>query len=97
MQGLKRLTERDEKIDYVRKIFEKKQFAVSQIKTATKIAEINDQIANGNIAIFIDGKNEAILIDFIHLEERAIEEPSTEMTIRGPDRKTVLMNLCKRT
>lgn len=84
IDGLKELAERDEKISFLQQVFEIQQFPISKIDISGKTAEINDMIAAGNVAIFIDGEKEAIVIDFIHLEQRAIEEPTTEMTIRGP-------------
>lgn len=77
-------SERQDKIEYIKKIVTKEQFAVSPIQVATTFKEIIDGLLNGNVAIFLDGENKALLVDFINVEQRAIEEPTTEMAIRGP-------------
>lgn len=54
------------------------------MEESSSLKEINDKLSAGYIAIFLDGEKYAILINFVLVEERAIEEPTSEMAIRGP-------------
>jgi spore germination protein KA len=56
-------------------------YQVSRIKEYSKIIP---QILNGVTALFIDGCNEALLIESRGFEKRSIEAPRTENVIRGP-------------
>src|SRR5699024_763454 len=83
-QSLQYINERGKKIEYLKRMFNEKQFAINQIETSNLIDTVNEKVASGYVAMFLDGESDVILIDLIHIEERAIEEPGTEITIRGP-------------
>lgn len=46
--------------------------------------QIYDSLLSGNTIIFVDGYNKAISVDTKGFEKRAITEPSTQLSIRGP-------------
>lgn len=65
-------------------IVEKKLIAVTSVTTETTMNNIVDGILKANIAILIDGESKALLADLKEFEKRSVEEPTTEVTIRGP-------------
>ncbi|WP_122628343.1 spore germination protein [Lucifera butyrica] len=46
--------------------------------------KVMDIVLNGNLVLFIDGVNTALAIDFKNPPARSVEEPPTEVTLRGP-------------
>ncbi len=84
VQSLSLFSNREGKLAHLQQRFNEKQFAVSEMEESSSLKEINDKLSAGYIAIFLDGEKYAILINFVLVEERAIEEPTSEMAIRGP-------------
>lgn len=58
--------------------------SVYQVTKLKEYDRIIPQILNGVTALFIDGCNEALLIESRGFEKRSIEAPRTENVIRGP-------------
>ncbi|MBM7583147.1 spore germination protein KA [Caldicoprobacter guelmensis] len=58
--------------------------SVYQVTKLREYDRIIPQILNGVTALFIDGCNEALLIESRGFEKRSIEAPRTENVIRGP-------------
>lgn len=61
-----------------------KNITLANTETQSKIADAADAVLNGNVAIFIDGKNKAVCVDLKKFEVRAISEPPTGLAVRGP-------------
>lgn len=61
-----------------------KAITLANVKTESKITDATNDILSGNAMIFIDGKNKAISVDLKKFEVRAISEPPTGLTVRGP-------------
>nr|MBC9198817.1 spore germination protein [Paenibacillus sp. PL91] len=62
----------------------KEAAAIASTKTSASTSEIIKAILKGNVAILIDGEATALLADLASSEKRAIQEPSSEVTLRGP-------------
>ncbi|WP_410514877.1 spore germination protein [Paenibacillus sp. BR2-3] len=50
----------------------------------TYISDIVQKILKGNVAILVDGESQALLASVIGWKNRSIEEPASELVIRGP-------------
>jgi Integral membrane protein (PIN domain superfamily) len=57
---------------------------VGEIKTKTSARDIVDAVLSGSTALLIDGIGEALLLSTIGWEKRAIQEPTSEVVVRGP-------------
>lgn len=57
---------------------------LTQYKMVINISEIVAKVLKGSTAIFVDGKPFAYVADLTAFEQRAINEPSNEASIRGP-------------
>lgn len=53
-------------------------------ETATEIAEITEAILTGKTALLFEGTDSALLFETTQWEQRAIDEPKTEISVRGP-------------
>jgi spore germination protein KA len=71
------------KKDIIETIYSK-ILTVTEIKRVKNIYKINQGILSGETAILIEGRNETLLIDTRNWAMRAIEEPDTEVMVRGP-------------
>ncbi|MBA9025999.1 spore germination protein [Peribacillus huizhouensis] len=58
--------------------------AISQVTTVSKMSELVDGVLKANVGIIVDGETDALLAELKGYEKRGIEEPSTEVVIRGP-------------
>lgn len=56
----------------------------SQAKASPSALEVEQGVLKGSVALFVDGQSEALLLSLPGGNVRAVEEPSTETTIRGP-------------
>ncbi|WP_430144709.1 spore germination protein [Paenibacillus rhizolycopersici] len=65
-------------------VLTKRLVAVAQVKQVQQIGVIVESILKGDIAMLIDGENQALLVGLQGFEKRAIEEPSAELSVRGP-------------
>lgn len=63
---------------------EERLVAVAQVKPVQKIGVLVEGILKGDIAMLIDGEPRALLAGLKGFEKRAIEEPSAELSVRGP-------------
>lgn len=62
----------------------KRLVAVAEVKPVQQIGVIVESILKGDLAMLIDGENQALLVGLQGFEKRAIEEPSAELSVRGP-------------
>ncbi|GMK43226.1 putative membrane protein YfkQ [Paenibacillus glycanilyticus] len=65
-------------------MLEQQLVAVSKTTSAKSINEIVNGILSANVVILTDGAKRAVIADLKGFEHRAVEEPSNEITIRGP-------------
>ncbi|GMK44334.1 putative membrane protein YfkQ [Paenibacillus glycanilyticus] len=49
-----------------------------------RLKEITESVLQASLAVFVDGHAEAILMDTSGWEHRGVDEPASEMAIRGP-------------
>lgn len=54
-----------------------------QVELVTSMREVIDQLLSGLVVVFVDGADEAFIIDVREYPGRAPEEPDTERVIRG--------------
>ncbi|MBP3962884.1 spore germination protein [Paenibacillus lignilyticus] len=55
-----------------------------QMKETEGLDECVEALLGGHCLILVPGKNQALAMDVCKREQRSVEEPSTESTIRGP-------------
>jgi spore germination protein KA len=65
-------------------ILEKRLIAAAQIKKALDYQSLEEGILSGEIAVLFEGEQQALLVNFIKMEQRGIEEPTSERVVRGP-------------
>lgn len=70
--------------DRTGKWLEEQLVSIGQIKTASEMSGIVRDILNGDVAVLVDGESEAILTSIRGWDMRSVEEPTTEVMIRGP-------------
>ncbi|MCM3000278.1 MULTISPECIES: spore germination protein [Paenibacillus] len=63
----------------------KEHFAViGPLRHESRLQEIAESILQSYLAVFVDGEPEAILLETSGWEHRGVEEPTSEVSIRGP-------------
>ncbi|WP_458414510.1 spore germination protein [Schinkia sp. CFF1] len=65
-------------------VMEQELVALTSVKKVNDIQKIVNGILLANIAIFVEGEASALLADLKSFEKRGVEEPTTEVSIRGP-------------
>ncbi|KAA9032812.1 spore germination protein [Niallia endozanthoxylica] len=73
-----------EEVSSLGQVIEQKLIAITQVQNVSKLSELADGILKANIGVVIDGETKAMLAGLPGFEKRSIEEPATEVTIRGP-------------
>ncbi len=53
-------------------------------RLSSDLAEISDRLVCGETALFVEGETAAIIMDTRGWKSRGVEEPSTEVSVRGP-------------
>ena len=56
----------------------------TEIKTVSTLNEIYSEVLLGKSALIIDGEKNAIIIEYKLFDKRAVTEPPTSVTLRGP-------------
>ncbi|MFF2448129.1 spore germination protein [Neobacillus sp. NPDC058068] len=77
----------DEELDSRQEPFQvmaDKAVGLGSFQIATEWNQVFDSILSGNTIFFLDGYNKAINVETKGWEMRAITEPSTQLSIRGP-------------
>ncbi|GAB6139150.1 spore germination protein [Halanaerobaculum tunisiense] len=85
----------DLSVDVVQKIIETR-LPVLEVATADTIEGVMDEVLAGPQALFIDGIDQAIIIDARTWMSRGLEEPELEKSTRGPEDgfvETMLFNV----
>ncbi|WP_144555011.1 spore germination protein [Bacillus sp. X1(2014)] len=65
-------------------IMEKQLLSATPVKTVSQINELVNGVLKANVGILLDGESQALLVSLTEFEMRNVEEPATEITIRGP-------------
>jgi spore germination protein len=65
-------------------IVEQQLFANTPVKTISEVKTIVDSLLKGELCVLVEGEAKALIADMKGAEQRSIEEPSTEVAIRGP-------------
>lgn len=58
-----------------------------RVTTLVRLADMNaisGQVLDGNVAVFFEGLEEAVVTDMKHWSQRAVDAPDSEAVIRGP-------------
>ncbi|SDH67779.1 spore germination protein [Alteribacillus bidgolensis] len=64
--------------------FYNKILSVGEVKKVFTLDEVSNSILSGDTALYIDGTDQVLIIGSKGWENRSIEEPSTEVLVRGP-------------
>ncbi|SFD64860.1 spore germination protein KA [Paenibacillus catalpae] len=65
-------------------MLEQQLASIAKTTTAQKMDDIVSGVLSAQVVVLADGLNHAVIADLKGFEQRAIEEPSNEVTIRGP-------------
>jgi hypothetical protein len=65
-------------------VIEQKQLAISLVSHVERVQDLVDGVLKANVGILVEGEAKAILASLQGYEKRGVEEPQTEVTIRGP-------------
>ncbi|MFF2448793.1 spore germination protein [Neobacillus sp. NPDC058068] len=68
----------------LRQVIEQQLFAVTPVNKVSNYDKLVDGVLKGNVGILVNGETTGLIADFKGLEQRNVEEPATEVTIRGP-------------
>ncbi|MFZ7947017.1 spore germination protein [Bacillus sp. S3] len=68
----------------LKQLIEQQLFAVTPNRTVANFDEFIDGILMGNVGIIIEGETKGVIADFKGMAQRSVEEPASEITIRGP-------------
>ncbi|MFD1772772.1 spore germination protein [Paenibacillus rhizophilus] len=68
----------------IRQLFQEQITSALGAKTLCKVTDITQQVLRGHVAVLAQGENKALLVNVLNLEKRGLEEPSSELVIRGP-------------
>ncbi|MEH7117159.1 spore germination protein [Neobacillus vireti] len=78
------MPDRLQKVGSIGKPIQDQLFAISEVKTVSKISEVIEGVLKYNVAVLTDGESQALLADLKGFEKRGIEEPGAELSVRGP-------------
>lgn len=59
-------------------------FTLGEAETSSRWADVTSAVMEGRTVVFIEGAEEAVLMDTRGFEHRSITEPQTEKAVRGP-------------
>ena len=76
----KKINPVNENIDYISKYI----ITADKIRKISTIEGCIDECLSGNTVLFIDGFNESLVVSTKESVQRSIEEPETEVVVRGP-------------
>ncbi|MFB9986211.1 spore germination protein [Bacillus benzoevorans] len=65
-------------------LVEQQLFANTPVKTISEFKTIVDSLLKGELCVLVEDEAKALVADMKAAEHRSIEEPSTEVAIRGP-------------
>ncbi|MDP2871829.1 MAG: spore germination protein, partial [Bacillota bacterium] len=65
-------------------VLQSKVIGFGELRLSADVAEIADRLVGGETAVFVAGETAAIVMDTRGWRDRGIQEPATEVTVRGP-------------
>lgn len=65
-------------------IIQEQLVAISQVQTVLKVSDVVNGILQANFVLLVDGEDKAIVAGLSGFEQRSIEEPAAEISVRGP-------------
>ncbi|WP_066288180.1 spore germination protein [Bacillus sp. FJAT-29937] len=65
-------------------VIEQQLFSSAQVKNVSTLKDLVDGVLKANVGVIIDGEQKALIADMKGFEKRGIDEPQTEVTVRGP-------------
>lgn len=68
----------------LKELIQQQLFASTPVQTVHEAGPLVDGVLRGNLGILVAGETKALVADFQGSEQRSVEEPATEVTIRGP-------------
>lgn len=71
-------------IQFVGKMIEQQLVSAGQVKNVLNLNDLINGILSANVGFIIEGETKALLADMKGFEKRGVEEPQTEVSIRGP-------------
>jgi hypothetical protein len=71
-------------ISSLKQIMEQRLIPGTSMQTVSELKKLVEGVLKGELGILIEGETNALLADFKGMEQRNVEEPATEVTIRGP-------------
>ncbi|GHI01317.1 spore germination protein [Neobacillus kokaensis] len=72
------------KVGTLGQMIEQELFAATPVKKAPEMEKVVNSILKGGLAVLIDGEAQALILEMGGAEQRNVEEPGTEVAIRGP-------------
>ncbi|MFE5319044.1 spore germination protein [Paenibacillus sp. NPDC056579] len=73
-----------EEISSVDLMLEQQLVSIAKTKTTETMSDVVQSILSANVVILSDGVSNAVIAELKGFEQRAVEEPASETTIRGP-------------
>lgn len=77
------LPERLNNIETMEEIVEQQLFANTPVKSISELKTVVNSLLKGELCVLVEGAAKALIADMKAPEQRSIEEPSTEVSIRG--------------
>ncbi|MNI53862.1 Spore germination protein B1 [compost metagenome] len=65
-------------------IIEQQLVPIARVQTVSALNEVTNGILKANIAILVEGENQALIANLKKSEKRGVEEPEAEVSVRGP-------------
>lgn len=72
------------KVPTLEQVFEQQLVAIAQVQNVSSVKDVTDGVLKGSIAILVDGESRALVADLKGFQQRGIEEPAAEASVRGP-------------
>ena len=65
-------------------LIQNKLLPIGEVNTKITVSAVIESVLAGDTALLIDGATEALVLSTVGWEKRAIEEPASEVVVRGP-------------
>lgn len=72
------------KVNLTAKMAEANLLTVDDLKTSSSLAEMGGTVLDGQTALLLDGQRTGLIISARGWTQRALSEPETEVTVKGP-------------
>lgn len=72
------------KVGSLSQVVEHELLAFTPVHTVSDIGKLVNNILKGELAVLVEGETKALIADLAGAEQRSVDEPATEVAIRGP-------------